>query len=397
MRKAICDVAKTRAVVALRGDPKLSAIADAVFAQCPLTFDQGVYLYRHAPAIEVCRLAEWRRRALHGDRLHYSNAARLDVIDVGRRHSARANCLRQVHAHTTIGDLLCLLLSMSSDNGIYDVVVASPLDASPVPLPFDWWNNLVAAVRSIAPGARVNACASGDVTAMAEAAAVSVDAILVRLAKSGLTSLGPDQMPPHADNVSLSRWLDVHERAHALGIGSEVALPNRARNRRCEQRIEQMLALRRLQEKSLANGGQGFRAVATGSRTAFAIERMSEVARHDDLRDRAIARLMLDNVQHILAPPLAPCGDFKASLDRSVASAYAGASDLGHVAPDAEGALCAAIKEAGFLHMRRYACYPFARVGLTMPALEDLCDGKEQDQGKDDEEDDEAFMWPGHS
>lgn len=403
MQKGICDIAKTSRAIALRGDPRLSAIADAVFVQRPLTFEQGVYLYRHAPAAEVCRLADWRRRAFHGDRIYYSNAARLDVVDIDRQRRPRTHCLRQIHAHTVVGDLLCSLLSMSSsDNGIDDVVIASPLAVPPVPLPFDWWHNLVAAVHSIAPGARVNACASADVAAMAEAAAMSVDAVLVRLAKSGLTSLGPDQMPLHADRASLDQWLNVHERAHALGIGSEVALPNRARNRRCEQRVEQMLALRRLQEKSIAKGGKGFRAVATGSRTAFAIERASAAARHDDLRDRAIARLMLDNVQHILAPSLLLFGGAQTASARAVAVAHSGADDLGHVAPDNEGSLRDAIDASGFSQTRRYTRYPFARVGWTMPALDDFYgdeDGKDcqGDDDRDDNEDDDAFVWAGHS
>ncbi|AVK77388.1 Aminodeoxyfutalosine synthase [Pandoravirus macleodensis] len=405
-KKAICDIAKTSRAIASRGDPRLSAIADAVFARRPLTFEQGVYLYRHAPVAKVCRLADWRRRAYHGDHLYYSNAARLDVVDIDRQRRPRTHCLRQIHARTVVGDLLCSLLPMSSDNGIDDVVIASPLGAPPVPLPFDWWHNLVAAVHSIAPGARVNACASADVTAMAETAAMSVDAVLVRLAKSGLTSLGPDQMPLRGDKASLDHWLHVHERAHALGIGSEVALPNRARNRRCEQRVEQMLALRSLQEKSIAKGGKGFRAVATGSRTAFAIERASAATRHDDLRDRAIARLMLDNVQHILGPPLLLFGGTKTASARVIAAAHGGADDLGHVAPDNEGILRGVVDASGFSQTRRYTRYPFARVGWTMPALDDFYgdeddrDGKDCQSDDDDnqgDDDDDSFVWAGHS
>lgn len=402
MRKAISDAATTRAIIASRGDPRLSAIADAVFAQRPLTFDQGVYLYRRAPTADVCRLADWRRRALHGRQLYYSNAVHFNVVDIERRRRPRVHCLRQIHARTAVGDLLYSLLTMSSDNGIDDVVIASPLDAPPVPLPFDWWNNLVAVVHSIAPGARVNACTSGDVAAMAEAASLSVDTVLVRLAKTGLASLGPDQMPLHGGTASLGRWLHVHERAHALGIPSEVTLPNRARNRRCEQRVEQMLALRRVQENSLAKGSEGFRAVATGSRTALAIERASAAARHDDLRDRAIARLMLDNVQHILAPPLLLCGGAKTASARAIAAAHAGADDLGHMAPDNEGALCKVVEDAGFSPARRYTRYPFARVGWSMPALEDFCgdegdhDNRQSDDNQDDD-DDGTFVWAGHS
>ncbi|AVK76307.1 Aminodeoxyfutalosine synthase [Pandoravirus neocaledonia] len=374
VRKTVCDTATTRAIIASRGDPRLSAIAEAVFDRRPLTFDQGVYLYRHAPADEVCRLAAWKRQTLHGDRLHYSNAARLDVVDIERQRRPRAGCLRQVHARTSLGDLLCSLLSVSSDNGIDDVVIASRLGAPPVPLPFEWWHNLVAAVHSIAPGARVNACTSRDVVSMAKETSLSVDAILVRLAKSGLTSLGPDQMPACDDTESLGRWLHVHERAHALGISSEATLPNRARNRRCEHRVEQMLALRRAQEKSLARGGaaRGFRAVATGTRTLSAIGQASAASRYDDLRDRAIVRLVIDNVDHILVPPL-PLFDMPGPmLARVIAAARAGADDLGWVAPDNEDGLRGAVEGAGFSQARRYTRYPFARVGWTAAALEDF-------------------------
>ncbi|WBR14832.1 Radical sam enzyme [Pandoravirus kuranda] len=401
VRKTVCDTATTRAIIASRDDPRLSAIAEAVFDRRPLTFDQGVYLYRHAPADEVCRLAAWKRQTLHSDRLHYSNAARLDVVDIERQRRPRAGCLRQVHARTSLGDLLCSLLSVSPDNGIDDVVIASRLGAPPVSLPFEWWHNLVAAVHSIAPGARVNACASGDVAAMAKETSLSVDAILIRLVKSGLTSLGPDQMPACGDTATLGRWLHVHERAHALGISSDATLPNRARNRRCEDRVEQMLALRRVQEKSLARGGavKGFRTVATGTRTAFDIERMSAAARHDDLRDRAVARLVLDNVQHIAAPPFPLPVRAGTMSARVIAAAHAGADTLGHVAPDNEGDLCKVIEDAGFAQARLHTRYPFARVGWTLPVLEDSY-GDEDDHADDvDAGDDDGgtLVGAGHS
>ena len=53
-------------------DPRLSAIADKVFAETRLSFEDGVALYRSADILAVGWLANWVREKMHGDIAYFN-------------------------------------------------------------------------------------------------------------------------------------------------------------------------------------------------------------------------------------------------------------------------------------------------------------------------------------
>ncbi len=93
------------------------------------------------------------------------------------------------------------------------------------------------------------------------------------------------------------RWLEIHRAAHALGLRSTATMLY-GHIETAEERVDHMLRLRALQDET-----GGFTAFIP---LAFHPEntRLSEVPRatvQDDLKVHAVARLMLDNFDHIKA------------------------------------------------------------------------------------------------
>ena len=186
------------------------------------------------------------------------------------------------------------------------------------------------------------------------------------------------------------QWLDVMGEAHRLGMSTTATMVY-GHIETLEERIDHLLALRALQDRRPA-GTPGFRAficwpmqltgtellrLADAGRLPAGITLPGEPAWQADpscrwrpdeefLRTVAIARLVLDNVDHIQASWLT------VGLDTGARALHAGADDMGsimieenvvsaagarHLLQEGEHTLRTAIEAAGFTPWLRDQCY----------------------------------------
>jgi aminodeoxyfutalosine synthase len=172
-------------------------------------------------------------------------------------------------------------------------------------LPYEYYLDLVRAVKSERPDAVVKAFTAVEVAHLADAYGLGEERVLSELRAAGLDMLpggGAEVFAPELrarlcpEKVTGERWLKVHETAHNLGIPTNATmLFGHIEN--WEQRIDHLLALRELQDK-------------TGGFTCFiplpyqpggnplAAKGPDGI---DVLRVMAMSRLVLDNIPHLKA------------------------------------------------------------------------------------------------
>ena len=99
--------------------------------------------------------------------------------------------------------------------------------------------------------------------------------------------------------ISAERWLEVHETAHRLGMKTNATMLY-GHIETVEERIDHFISLRELQDKTggfLAFIPLAFHPQNTGLESSGT----SRLTGYDDLKALAVARLMLDNFDHIKA------------------------------------------------------------------------------------------------
>lgn len=177
-------------------------------------------------------------------------------------------------------------------------------------LRLEWFEQLLSSVRDLAPGLPIKAFTPVEINHFASLEGISTREVLQRLKSAGLVMLpggGAEifapalrqQICPH--KADADTWLRISGEAHALGIKSNCTMLF-GHLESMEQRIDHLCRLRGQQDRS-----GGFTCfiplpfLKKNSRLVLPPERRGEQGGLDELRTVAVARLMLDNIEHIKA------------------------------------------------------------------------------------------------
>ncbi len=247
----------------------------------------------------------------------------------------------------------------------------------------DWYETLFRRLKEAEPSLKLNALGPPEIAHIARVSKLSYHDVLVRLRAAGLDTLPGAGAEILSDRVrrflspakpTAQQWLDVMGEAHRLGMSTTATMVY-GHVETLEERIDHLLALRALQDVRPA-GTPGFRAFICWPMqlTGTELQRLADAGRlpagfalpgaatdwspaEAFLRTVAIARLVLDNVDHIQASWLT------VGLDTGVCALHAGADDMGSIMieenvvsaagshnllSDGERTLRAAITAAGF-------------------------------------------------
>ena len=145
-----------------------------------------------------------------------------------------------------------------------------------------------------------------EIARFAEISGLSVRAVLERLIEAGLGSLpggGAEIFDPlvRAEicprKVDADTWLDVHRTAHRLGLRSNATMLY-GHIESIDHRIDHLLRLRRLQDET---GGFLAFVPLCFHPDATHLAHLHRTSSLDDLRTTAVARLVLDNFDHVKA------------------------------------------------------------------------------------------------
>lgn len=171
-------------------------------------------------------------------------------------------------------------------------------------LKLGYYENLLSELKIIAPGVHLKAFTAVEIDYFSKISGLSLQEVLIRLQKVGLDSLpggGAEVMTDRVhrllcpDKINGQRWLEVHRTAHSLGIRSNATMLYGHIETK-EEKVEHLQKLRDLQDET-----GGFMTFIPLSFVPDDTE-MRDIlpaTGFSDLRHIAIARIFLDNFDHI--------------------------------------------------------------------------------------------------
>lgn len=173
-------------------------------------------------------------------------------------------------------------------------------------LKIDYFEDLFSSIKARFPKIYLHSMTATEIDHLAEVSGLDLRETVERLFEAGLDSLpggGAEMLVDEVRNrvsplkTSATRWLEVHEVAHEVGLESTATMVF-GFGETARQRIEHLDRLRVLQDRT-----GGFRSFIHWSLTPgnTGLMRTIPPAGHEYLKLMAIARLYLDNFQHIHA------------------------------------------------------------------------------------------------
>jgi aminodeoxyfutalosine synthase len=271
-----------------------------------LSFEDGVALFHDPDLMKVGAWANRVRERMHGDRTYFNvnmhlNATNVCVADCKFCSFARLEEGMPGAYTMTIEEAVQKVTSRPAD--LTEVHIVNGLHGN---LPFDYYEELLRAIKRVRPGIHLKAFTAVEIAFFAAHFKMSVEEVLKRLIDAGLGSLpggGAEIFAERvrrkicADKVDADGWIDVHRIAHRLGLRSNCTMLY-GHIETVEERVDHLLRLRALQDET--GGFQTFIPLAFHNENN-ALQNLPGPTGVDDLRLFAVSRLLLDNIPHVKA------------------------------------------------------------------------------------------------
>ncbi len=294
---------------ALVDDPAMTIeqIADKVYRSEPLTFEEGVWLFRYPRLPELAALANTVRERIHPLRIVTYVVGRIinytNVCWVRCKFCSFYRVPGSAEGYTLSLEEIFAKIQELVDKGGVEVLIQGGLNPR---LKIDYYESLFSAIRERFPQVIIHALSPTEIIYIARISRLSVEQTLRRLQQAGLQSIPGgggeilvdrvrQQIAPYKHTVD--EWLDCMRTAHGLGIYSTATMMF-GHVETMEDRVEHLLRVRELQEET-----GGFRAFIAWNFQPEETElsHIQKATGYDYLRTVAIARLMLHNVPNLQA------------------------------------------------------------------------------------------------
>jgi aminodeoxyfutalosine synthase len=290
-------------------ESSLQPIAEKVLAGERLSFEDGVALYQSNDLLGIGYLANRVREKLHGKRTYFNvnrhinptNAcvASCRLCAFGRKPGAPG-------AYTMALEEAFRIAGQGWTEAVTEFHIVGGLHPD---LPFDYYLDLVRGLRERFPSVHLKAFTAVEIGYYSHISRLSIREVLEKLKEAGLGSLpggGAEIFAPAVRRVICDHkigahtWLKVHRTAHELGLHSTATMLY-GHIESSEDRMDHLLQLRKLQDET--HGFQTFIPLAFHP----ANTELGKLVDHHatsgftDLKNVAVARLVLDNFPHVKA------------------------------------------------------------------------------------------------
>jgi aminodeoxyfutalosine synthase len=290
-------------------DPRLLPLAAKVLRQERLTFDDGLLLYETPDLTGVGAMAHVVRTRLHGRKTYYVCSRRLSYTNICYTHCQF--CAFQARP----GDPKAYVLSVKdivqemekpANHGVRELhMVAGHYPK----LKIDYFEDLFRSLKARFPDLHLKVFTMVEIDYYARVSGISVEEFLDRCVAAGLESCPGGGAEIFDEEIrskicigkkDASVWLRVAELCHRKGIPTNCTMLY-GHIEQARHRVDHLLRLRELQDRT-----GGFLAYIP---LAYQVEDnelsrqypIFETTARQDLREVAVARLLLDNVPHVKA------------------------------------------------------------------------------------------------
>ena len=291
-------------------DAALKPIAEKVAAGERLSFDDGVALYNSPDLLTIGRLANHVREQRHGNVTYFNVNRHLNPTNVCVASCRLCAFGRKPGGEGSYTMALEEAFKTAAEGWTEAVTEFHIVGGLHPDLPFEYYCDLIRGLRERFPTVHLKALTAVEIAYLARLSKISVRDVLVKLKEAGLGSLpggGAEIFAPKVRRVICDHkigahtWLKVHSIAHELGLNSNATMLY-GHIESAEDRTDHLLQLRKLQDESKEKAG-GF---MTFIPLAFhpentALAHLPKTTGFADLKNIAVARLLLDNFPHIKA------------------------------------------------------------------------------------------------
>lgn len=288
-------------------DAQLLSIAQKVEAGERITFDEGVYLYEHAELSYLGVLANFIREERHGDRTYFNRNFHIEPTNVCVYDCKFCSYSRMIK-HREDGWEMDVAGMMDIVKKYDDVDVTEVhITGGVVPKQnLDFYADFFKQCKAHRPDLHIKGLTPVEYYYIFKKAKMSHYDGMKYLKECGLDSMpggGAEIFHPEVrekiahDKCTAEQWLDIHEQAHRLGMRTNATMLY-GHIEEYWHRVDHMERLRQLQDKT--GGFQTFIPLKFRNKDNQ-MEHVAEVSVIEDLRNYAIARLYLDNFDHIKA------------------------------------------------------------------------------------------------
>ncbi len=287
-------------------DKKLYEINEKVTDGQRLNFTDGLILYKSHDLVGVGRLADLVRRKRHGKKAYYVYNQHLNYTNICINHClfcAYSRNKGEKDAFTfSIEDVRARLLERI-DEPVRELHVVGGLNPS---LPFEYYIDLIKTIKEIRPEAAIKAFTAVEIDHLSGISGFSIKETILKLKDAGLSMMPGGGAEIMSDRVRKKlfprkidsrKWLEIMEIIHESGLTSNATMLY-GHIETIEERINHLIGLRKLQDKT--SGFSAFIPLAFHSKNTK-LSQIPATTAFDDLKNVAIARLMLDNFEHIKA------------------------------------------------------------------------------------------------
>ncbi len=287
-------------------DERLKPIAERVLAGVRLTVQDGIALYRSPDLLAVGWLANHVREKRHGNVTYFNVNRHINPTNVCVAHCKLCAFGRDPSApgaYTFALEEIYQRAEQGVREGATEFHIVGGLHPD---LSFDYFLGLIRGLKERFGSVHLKAFTMVEVGYFARIAKLSIRDTLVKMKEAGVDSLpggGAEIFHPRVrkiicdHKVSGQMWLSIARQAHEIGLRSNATMLY-GHVETEEERVDHLVKLRELQDQT-----HGF---VTFIPLAFhpdntALSYIPKPTGYADLRNIAIARLLLDNFDHIKA------------------------------------------------------------------------------------------------
>lgn len=287
-------------------DAGLSDILEKILNEKRLTVDDGLRLYQSNDILALGYLANIVRNRLNRDNAYFIYNQHINYSNIctnlckfcafGKdKDSAQAYEMSVEEVKEKVRDRL--------NEPITEIHMVGGIHPD---LPFEYYLDVLRGIKEVRPDVHIQAFTCVEIAHLADLADKPVDSTLKILQEAGLGSIpggGAEVFSPRIRQLTCEKklsgvdWLEIAKTAHRSGLHTNATMLY-GHIETYEERLQHLDALRCAQDET--NGFLAFIPLAFHPKNTEMSD-ISNTTGVDDLKNMAVARLMLDNFPHIKA------------------------------------------------------------------------------------------------
>ena len=269
--------------------------------------EEALFLFNSADLLDIGELAALANERKNGRNVFFNVNRHINPTNVCVNRCAFCAFSRTAGedgAYTMALDEICRRACEAEAEGATEVHIVGGLHPD---LAFEFYEETLQAIRSAAPKLHIKAFTAVEIEYFSRISGLTIKEVFERLMKAGLGSLpggGAEILVEEVrqkicpEKISGVRWLEIIRLAHLSGLRTNATmLYGHVEN--VADRVEHMHMLRTLQDET--GGFQAFIPLAFQADNSDLKLDIKGTSGVDDLKTLAIARIFLDNFDHIKA------------------------------------------------------------------------------------------------